>query len=110
MFRTAGLDEVTDANFDEVVLKSDLPVLVEFGADWCGPCRQIAPVLKALADEERDRLKIVQLDVDTSPGTAAAYGVLAAPTLMVFRGGEPVRSIVGTRPKRRLLQELEGVV
>jgi thioredoxin 1 len=109
MFRTAGVDEVSDADFEEVVLKSDLPVLVEFGADWCGPCRQIAPVLKAVAEEERGRLKVVQLDVDTSPGTAAAYGVLAAPTLMVFRGGEPVRTIVGTRPKRRLLQEIGEV-
>ncbi|MFI0975800.1 thioredoxin [Streptomyces sp. NPDC021093] len=109
MIKAAGVDEVTDANFADEVLRADLPVLVEFTADWCGPCRQLAPVLSAVAEEERDRLKVVQLDVDTSPATAAAYGVLSAPTLMVFRGGEPVKSMVGTRPKRRLLQELADV-
>lgn len=109
MFKAAGVDEVTDANFADEVLKADRTVLVEFGADWCGPCRQLAPVLSAVAEEERDRLKVVQLDVDTSPGTAATYGVLAAPTLMIFRNGEPVRSMVGTRPKRRLLQEIDDV-
>ncbi|MFD3513390.1 thioredoxin [Streptomyces sp. NPDC058657] len=107
MFKAAGVDEVTDANFADEVLRADRTVLVEFGADWCGPCRQLAPVLSAVAAQERDRLKVVQLDVDTSPGTAAAYGVLSAPTLMVFRDGEPVKSMVGTRPKRRLLQELQ---
>jgi thioredoxin 1 len=109
MIKAAGVDEVTDANFADEVLRADLPVLVEFTADWCGPCRQLAPVLSAIADEERDRLKVVQLDVDTNPGTAAAYGVLSMPTLMVFRGGEPVKSMVGARPKRRLLQELDDV-
>lgn len=109
MIKAAGVDEVTDANFADEVLRADLPVLVEFTADWCGPCRQLAPVLSAIAEEERDRLKVVQLDVDTSPGTAAAYGVLSMPTLMVFHGGEPVKSMVGARPKRRLLQELDDV-
>ncbi|MEU8890094.1 thioredoxin [Streptomyces sp. NPDC048442] len=109
MIKAAGVDEVTDANFADEVLRAELPVLVEFTADWCGPCRQLAPVLSAIAEEERDRLRVVQLDVDTNPGTAAAYGVLSMPTLMVFRGGEPVKSMVGARPKRRLLQELADV-
>ncbi|MFE9554622.1 thioredoxin [Streptomyces sp. NPDC006703] len=110
MIKAAGVDEVTDATFDAEVSKAALPVLVEFTADWCGPCRQIAPVLSALAAEEADRLKIVQLDVDTNPETAAKYGVLSMPTLMVFRSGEPVKAMVGARPKRRLLQELEDVI
>lgn len=101
---------VTDETFAEEVLRADLPVLVEFTADWCGPCRQIEPVLKEVAREEEGRLKVVRLDVDTNPETQSAYGVLSMPTLMVFRGGEPVKSMVGARPKRRLLQELADVI
>lgn len=101
---------VTDETFDEEVLKADLPVLVEFTADWCGPCRQIEPVLEEVARDKEGRLKVVQLDVDTNPGTQSAYGVLSMPTLMVFRGGEPVKSMVGARPKRRLMQELAEVL
>ncbi|WEV29844.1 thioredoxin domain-containing protein [Streptomyces sp. 71268] len=100
------MDEVTDATFADEVLAATLPVLVEFTADWCPPCRQIAPVLSAVAAEEAGRIRVVQLDVDTSPATTAAYGVLAMPTLMLFRDGEPLTSMVGARPKRRLLQEL----
>ncbi|MER5933722.1 thioredoxin [Streptomyces sp. NPDC002054] len=110
MIKAAGVDEVTDATFTDEVLKADLPVLVEFTADWCGPCRQLAPVLSAINAEEGDRIKVVQLDVDTNPETMAAYGVLAMPTLMVFRNGEPVKSMVGARAKRRLLRELEDVM
>jgi thioredoxin 1 len=101
---------VTDATFAEEVLKADLPVLVEFTADWCPPCRQIAPVLAEVAREEEGRLKVVVLDVDTNPVTQSAYGVLSMPTLMVFRAGEPVKSMVGARAKRRLMQELADVL
>jgi thioredoxin 1 len=101
---------VTDATFAEEVLKADLPVLVEFTADWCPPCRQIAPVLAEVAREEEGRLKVVVIDVDTNPETQSAYGVLSMPTLMVFRAGEPVKSMVGARPKRRLMQELADVM
>ncbi|WP_433892380.1 thioredoxin [Streptomyces sp. CA-111067] len=97
---------VTDATFAEEVLTSELPVLVDFTADWCPPCRMIAPVLEQIAVEEADRLRIVRLDVDTNPATQAAYGVLSMPTLLLFRAGEPVKVLVGARPKRRLLQEL----
>ncbi|MFG2718266.1 thioredoxin [Streptomyces sp. NPDC048416] len=110
MIKAAGVDEVTDSTFDAEVREAGLPVLVEFTADWCPPCRQIAPVLSALAVELADRLKIVQLDVDMNPETTAKYGVLSMPTLMVFRAGEPVKAMVGARPRRRLLQELEDVL
>ncbi|MEU9185826.1 thioredoxin [Streptomyces sp. NPDC048484] len=110
MIKAAGVAEVTDANFEAEVIGAELPVLVEFTADWCPPCRQIAPVLSAIASEEGDRLKVVQLDVDTNPETTNAYGVLSMPTLMVFRDGQPVKSMVGARPKRRLLEELADVL
>ncbi|MET7629070.1 thioredoxin [Streptomyces sp. NPDC005078] len=110
MLHAECVAEVTDATFDGEVLGAELPVLVEFTADWCGPCRQLAPVLSAIAAEEAGRIKIVQLDVDYNPGIASRYGVLSMPTLMVFRSGEPVQSMVGARPKRRLLQELEDVL
>ncbi|MFB7657149.1 MULTISPECIES: thioredoxin family protein [unclassified Streptomyces] len=104
------MPEVTDAEFGSEVLGSELPVLVEFTADWCPPCRQMAPVLSAVAEEEGDRLRVVQLNVDRNPVTTNAYQVLSMPTFMVFRGGEPVKSMVGSRPKRRLLAELADVL
>ncbi|MDX3851812.1 thioredoxin [Streptomyces sp. AK02-01A] len=110
MIRIEGVDAVTDADFDGEVLKAALPVLVEFTADWCPPCRQLAPVLAAVAEEEAGRLKVVQIDVDSNPEITGRYGVLAMPTLIVFHGGEPVKSMVGARPKRKLSQELEDVI
>ncbi|WP_269252253.1 thioredoxin family protein [Streptomyces sp. Qhu-G9] len=110
MIKAAGVAEVTDADFEAEVIGAELPVLVEFTADWCPPCRQMAPVLSAVAREEGDRLKVVQLDVDTNPLTTNAYGVLSMPTLMVFRDGQPVKSMVGARAKRRLLEELADVL
>jgi thioredoxin 1 len=104
-----GLTQVTDATFAEQVLASELPVLVDFTADWCPPCRQVAPVLAALAAEEAHRLRVVALDVDRNPQTQAAYQVLSMPTLMVFKGGQPVKSIVGARAKSYLLRELAEV-
>jgi thioredoxin 1 len=105
-----GMRDVTDEDFEEQVLKSGRPVLVEFTAEWCGPCRQLAPVLRSIAEEERDRLDVVAIDVDANPETAVKYGVLSMPTLMVFKDGEPVWSRVGARPKRRLLEELADTV
>jgi thioredoxin 1 len=110
VIKAEGVAEVTDADFGAEVLGAQLPVLVEFTADWCPPCRQMGPVLSALAAEEGERLKVVQLNVDMNPLTTNAYRVLSMPTFMVFRGGEPVRSMVGARPKRRLLEELSDVV
>ncbi|MGQ4485285.1 thioredoxin [Streptomyces sp. SAS_281] len=110
MIHVTGVDELTDETFDAEVRGETRPVLVEFTADWCGPCRQLAPVLGAVAEEEHERLRVVQIDVDRNPGISTRYGVLSMPTLMVFRNGEPVKSMVGARPKRRLLQELEDVL
>ena len=110
MIKAAGVTEVTDADFAAEVIGADLPVLVEFTADWCPPCRQMGPVLGALAAEEGERLKVVQLDVDTNPLTTNAYKVLSMPTFLVFRDGEPVKAMVGARAKRRLLEELADVL
>jgi thioredoxin 1 len=110
VIKAEGVTEVTDADFETEVIGAQLPVLVEFTADWCPPCRQMGPVLSALAAEERDRLKVVQLDVDTNPATTNAYKVLSMPTFMVFRNGEPVKAMVGARPKRRLLEELSDLL
>ncbi|MFE9012480.1 thioredoxin [Streptomyces cyaneofuscatus] len=107
MIRTEGVADVTEETFEREVLGSDLPVLVQFTADWCGPCRQLAPVLGEIAHQEAGRIRVVQLDVDRDPGVAVRFGVMATPTLMVFRAGEPVTSMVGARPKRKLLRELE---
>ncbi|KDN84162.1 thioredoxin [Kitasatospora sp. NPDC059646] len=98
--------EVTDATFDAEVLKSDKPVLVDFWATWCGPCRQVAPVLEDIAAEHGDKLSIVKLDVDANQETAAAYNVISIPTLNVYKGGELVKTITGARPKAALLREL----
>lgn len=100
------ITKVTDDTFANEVLSSPLPVLVDFTADWCPGCRMIAPVLAQIAAENGERLRIVSLNADHNPHTAAAYGVLAIPTLMLFRAGEPVLSLVGARSKHRLLREL----
>jgi thioredoxin 1 len=106
MPQTAPLTTITDATFADEVLAAGLPVLVDFTADWCPPCRMVAPVLAQIAAERAGELKVVSLDVDANPVTTAAYGVLSMPTLMLFRDGEPVRSLVGARSRARLLQEL----
>lgn len=104
------LKNVTDADFDTEVLASDKPVLVDFWAEWCGPCRQIAPSLEAIAAEYGDQIEIVKLNIDQNPGTAAKYGVMSIPTLNVYQGGEVVKTIVGAKPKAAILRDLDGFV
>ena len=104
-----NLDEVTDNNFQAEVLEGDKPTLVDFWAPWCGPCRVIAPELEQLA-EERSDLRIVKLNVDDNQQTAARYGVMSIPTLILFRHGEVAHQIVGLRKKRQLEQEIEPVL
>ncbi|MCX5310309.1 thioredoxin [Streptomyces sp. NBC_00154] len=104
------MKNVTDADFDAEVLQSDKPVLVDFWAAWCGPCRQIAPSLEAIAAEYGDQIEIVKLNIDENPATAAKYGVMSIPTLNVYRNGEVARTIVGAKPKAAILRDLDGFV
>ena len=106
----ATIPEVTDANFQADVLESDVPVLVDFWAPWCGPCRIVAPVLEQMADERGGELKIVKLNVDDNQQTAAAFEVLSIPTLILFRGGQVAKKVIGAYPKRKLEAELEPVL
>jgi thioredoxin 1 len=101
-----NLPEVTDNNFAAEVLESPQPVLVDFWAPWCGPCRIIAPHLEEL-NNERDDVRVVKLNTDENPQTAAKYGIMSIPTLILFKNGEPAKQIVGALPKARLQQELE---
>jgi len=106
---STNVHDATDADFDTAVLAHERPTLVEFTADWCGPCRQMAPVLEEIAAENPD-LAVAKLDVDHNPDVAARYGVLSMPTFVVFRDGEPVKQFVGARPKRRIMADLADVL
>jgi len=101
------ISEVTDNNFQAEVIESDTPVLVDFWAPWCGPCRMVAPVLEEIAQEKGDALKIVKLNTDENQQTAIAYEVLSIPTLILFKNGQIAKKVVGAYPKRKLEAELE---
>ena len=101
-----NLLNTTDATFDTDVLASDKPVLVDFWATWCGPCRAMAPILDEIATEHGEKLQVVKLDTDANPGITARYGITSIPTMNVYVGGELVKSITGAKPKQVLVKEL----
>jgi thioredoxin 1 len=105
-----SVGKVSDADFEAQVLKANEPVVVDFWAEWCGPCRMIAPALEEIAGAMEGKVKIVKLNVDENPGTAAKYGIMSIPTLMIFKGGELASRQVGAAPKQRLEQWITSSV
>ena len=101
---------VTDADFDSVVLKSTTPVLVDFWAVWCNPCKLVAPILDEISENHGDKITIVKLNVDENPATAARYGVTSIPTMNVYQGGEVVKQIIGAKPKASILADLADFI
>ncbi len=102
--------DVTDENFEEVVLNSDKPVLVDFWAEWCGPCRMVSPIVKELAEEYGDKAVIAKMDVDSNPNTSVKFGIRNIPTILFFKGGEVVDKQVGAVPKTILASKIDAII
>jgi len=105
-----GVNKVSDANFENEVLKATGPVVVDFWAEWCGPCRMIAPALEEIAGSLGDKVKIVKLNVDENPATASKYGIMSIPTLMIFKNGQLASRQVGAAPRQKLEQWITATV
>ena len=105
-----AIKHVSDATFESDVLKSGTPVLVDFWAEWCGPCKMVAPVLEEIAGEHGDKLQVVKLNIDENPNAARDYQIMSIPTMAVFQGGQLVKSIVGAKPKAAILRDLEAYI
>lgn len=101
---------VAEQNFDEAVLKSDVPVLVDFWAEWCGPCRAVAPILDEIAADHSGKIVIAKVNVDENPGLAAQYRITSIPAMKIFKNGEEVREIIGAMPKQKIEEYLEGII
>ena len=106
----ANVQEVTDQNFKTEVLEADKPAIIDFWAEWCAPCRQIAPIISELASEYGDRVKIVKMDIDKSPNTPGQFGVRAIPTILAFKDGRVVQQIQGARPKADFKKMVDGLL
>ena len=101
-----SVSAVTDQTFDTEVLMSDKPVVVDFWAEWCGPCRMVSPILEEISDEHSDKITVVKLNVDENPAIAASYRITSIPTLNVYSGGQVVKQIIGAKPKKAILADL----
>jgi len=99
-------DTITESTFQQEVIESDQPVLVDFWAEWCGPCHAVAPILDQIAEERADQLRLVKVNIDEEPELQQRYGILSIPTILLFRGGEPAAAAIGAQPKRMLEQSL----
>ena len=106
----AEITDVTDASFESEVLKSDTPVLVDFWAEWCAPCRAIAPIVKEIADDMAGKIKVVKVNIDESPQTPGTYGIRSIPTVLVFKDGQVVSQLTGARPKGDFEEMVNGVI
>jgi thioredoxin 1 len=102
-----GVKTLTDATFDKELTDADKPLIVDFWAPWCGPCRMVGPVVEEIADQHADKVVVGKLNVDENPGTASKFGIMSIPTIILFRDGQPAKKIIGARPKADLEREFE---